>query len=280
MKYLQNNKWWFSLVLFILSAGFEVKAQPDLMLLAPYTNQDVTGWLVSEKLDGVRAYWDGKHLVSRQGNKFAAPDWFTKALPPFALDGELWLGRGQFEQTLSIVRQQNKNEGWKEITYQIFDLPTQAGGLKNRLNILQIYLANHRVGHLQIIDHYPLSAEQSISQYLAKAVMQGAEGLVLREPNVVYQSGRSPYALKVKPKYDAECTVTGYSKGEGKYAGLVGALICVNEQQQRLKLGSGLTDVQRADPPKIGSRISYQYSGYTQSGLPRHTIFWRVRPLE
>lgn len=280
MKFLQNNKWRFSLVLFILSVGFEVKAQPDLMLLTPYTNQDVTGWLVSEKLDGVRAYWDGKQLVSRQGNKFAAPDWFIQHFPPFALDGELWLGRGQFEQTLSIVRQQTPHPDWQHITYQIFDLPTQAGGLENRLNSLQMYLANYRVGHLKIINHYPLSAEQPISQYLAEAIAQGAEGLVLREPNVAYPSGRTPYALKVKPKYDAECMVTGYSEGQGKYVGLVGALICVNEQQQTLNLGSGLTDAQRADPPKIGSRVSYQFSGYTQSGLPRHAVFWRVRPLE
>lgn len=39
----------------------------DLMLLDTYENQDVQGWVMSEKLDGVRGYWDGKTLLSRQG---------------------------------------------------------------------------------------------------------------------------------------------------------------------------------------------------------------------
>ncbi len=280
MKFLQNNKWRFSLVLLILLASFESKAQPDLMLLTPYSNQQVEGWLVSEKLDGVRAYWDGKQLLSRQGNKFAAPDWFTQHFPPFALDGELWVGHGQFEQTLSIVRQQTPHAGWQKISYQIFDVPNQDGGLLARLSVLENYLIQHRVEQIQIIKQYPLQPTQSIMNKLNAMVTQGAEGLVLREPHVAYQAGRTPYALKVKPKYDAECIVAGYSEGQGKYVGLVGALICVNEQQQTLNLGSGLSDAQRIDPPQIGSRVTYQYSGYTQSGLPRHAVFWRERPTE
>lgn len=275
-----KNKIKIGLLLLALLALFEVRAQPGLMLLTPYTNQEVDGWLVSEKLDGVRAYWDGKQLLSRQGNKFAAPDWFIQYFPPFALDGELWMARGQFEQTLSIVRQQTPHDGWQQMRYQVFDVPNQDGGLVARLSVLQNYLVQHRVDQIQIIKQYPLQPTQSIMDTLNVMVAQGAEGLVLREPNVAYQSGRTPYALKVKPKYDAECIVTGYSEGQGKYVGLVGALICVNEQQQTLNLGSGLTDAQRADPPKIGTRVSYQFSGYTQSGLPRHAVFWRVRPLE
>ena len=51
---------------------------PDLMLLQEYKNQDISGWVMSEKLDGVRAYWDGKQLISRQGNPFTPPDYFLK----------------------------------------------------------------------------------------------------------------------------------------------------------------------------------------------------------
>ncbi len=39
---------------------------------------------MSEKLDGVRAYWDGKQFLSRQGNLYHAPDWFTAGLPDHA----------------------------------------------------------------------------------------------------------------------------------------------------------------------------------------------------
>ena len=89
-------------VLFIVLPAHAVA--PDLLLLNKYRpGMDVSGWYMSEKLDGVRAYWDGQQLVSRQGNLFAAPAWFTEKLPPFELDGELWIARGHFEKTLSIV---------------------------------------------------------------------------------------------------------------------------------------------------------------------------------
>ena len=64
---------------------------------------DITGWWMSEKLDGVRAYWDGKQFLSRLGNRFHAPPWFVEGFRPTPLDGELWGGRKLFQRTVSIV---------------------------------------------------------------------------------------------------------------------------------------------------------------------------------
>jgi len=64
-------------------------SKPNLLLLKVYTDQNVTGWVMSEKLDGIRAYWDGKRLLTRSGKVIHAPDWFLKDYPPFAIDGEL-----------------------------------------------------------------------------------------------------------------------------------------------------------------------------------------------
>lgn len=269
-----------SFVLILVYASLTHAQAPALIALTNYQQQDVTGWLVSEKLDGVRAYWDGEKLISRQGNPFAAPDWFTEALPPFELDGELWVGRESFENTLSIVRRQEAHKDWEQIGYYIFEVPNQPGGLVSRLAVLQAYLEQQPVAHLHIIPQHPLTHLQSLDATLNALVKQGAEGLVLREPNQPYHTGRSPYALKLKPRYDAECTLTGYTEGRGKYQGQVGALICINDQQQTLRLGSGLTDAQRANPPEIGTTLTYQYSGYTQSGHPRHAVFWRVRSVQ
>lgn len=59
--------------------------------------QDPTGWLMSEKLDGVRCFWNGSTMYSRNGNKFFPPKWFKDALPKdLALDGELWTKRDDF----------------------------------------------------------------------------------------------------------------------------------------------------------------------------------------
>ncbi len=127
-------------------------ATPDLILLTPYqADMNTNSWLMSEKLDGVRAYWDGRQLYSRKGNKLAAPDWFTDKLPPFELDGELWIKQGQFERIVSIVSRNEPHAGWQGISYHIFEVPNAQGGLAARLNKLRQYLNAQPLKHLRII---------------------------------------------------------------------------------------------------------------------------------
>ncbi|KAH3768865.1 hypothetical protein DPMN_170081 [Dreissena polymorpha] len=58
---------------------------------------DPKDWWMSEKLDGVRAYWNGRCFYSRNGNAFKAPVWFTKDLPKdMHLDEKLYAGRKKF----------------------------------------------------------------------------------------------------------------------------------------------------------------------------------------
>jgi len=267
--------------------------KPNLMLLKTYQpSQDVTGWLMSEKLDGVRAYWNGKNLISRQGNVYHAPVWFTKGFPPFELDGELWLARGQFQETVSIVRQQSPDDRWKKISYNIFEVPNQKGGLLQRLNVLKTYLQNHPSAYIKIIEQKQIKSNQEVEVELKRILALGGEGLVVRKPLTKYQTGRLSTELKIKQKQDAECIVHSYTKGQGKFTGLVGALVCelipsqmvrlfpkLNAQQKQLiKVGSGLSDHERSHPPKIGSVITFQYIGLTNKGLPRFPVFLRIRP--
>lgn len=90
-------------------------------------------FLVSEKLDGVRAVWDGRVLRFRSGRAIAAPGWFTAALPSTPLDGELWLGRGQFDRLSGIARRTTPVDAeWRELRYKVFDLPGAAGTFVGR----------------------------------------------------------------------------------------------------------------------------------------------------
>jgi DNA ligase-1 len=264
------------------------KFVPDLLLLKEYVaGQNIDGWLMSEKLDGVRAYWNGKQLMSRNGNPFAVPDWFTENFPPFELDGELWLGRHQFEQTMSIVNTQTAHKGWRDLTFQIFELPNQSGGLLARLNILNLYLKQFPAPYLRIIEQVEVSDDSQLQAELQRVLALNGEGLVVRNPLSLYQTGRSNEALKVKLKQDAECQVKGYTPGKGKYLGNVGALKCevmdgqftdlTDPNDRLLKIGSGLSDLERAHPPKVGEIITFQYIGLTQKGLPRFAVFLRVR---
>ncbi len=104
----------FLIIIFSISLFAE---KPNLLLLKSYSDDvNVTNWLMSEKLDGVRAYWDGKELISRNGKVFAPPKWFVKDFPPFEIDGELWTKRGDFEHIVSIVNDYTPHEGWRDIS--------------------------------------------------------------------------------------------------------------------------------------------------------------------
>jgi len=99
---------------------------------------DPKGWLMSEKLDGVRCYWNGKTMYTRNGNPFYAPKWWVAKLPEIALDGELWTERDDFQKIVSIVRKQDtENEEWKNIKFMIFDAPLVRGTFKHRLAVLK-----------------------------------------------------------------------------------------------------------------------------------------------
>ncbi|MCK4708231.1 MAG: DNA ligase [Gammaproteobacteria bacterium] len=253
---------------------------PDLILLTPYkADMDIAGWLMSEKLDGVRAYWDGRDLYSRKGNRLAAPDWFTSKLPAFELDGELWIQRGRFEQTLSIISRDLPHSGWRNISYNIFEVPNAQGGLQKRLQKLQQYLDNKPVEHLRLIPQIVCQSKQHLDQHLKIIEQKGGEGLVLRNPQSLYETGRSPNALKVKSFDDMEGKVIGYKPGKGKYLGKTGSLWVEIDGGKRFYIGSGLTDNERTNPPPINSIITFTHQGFTVNGIPRFASFMRIRKL-
>ena len=53
-------------------------------------SSDPTGWLMSEKYDGMRLYWNGSDFFTRQGKKVKVPYYWKRQMPRYALDGELW----------------------------------------------------------------------------------------------------------------------------------------------------------------------------------------------
>lgn len=275
-----------------VSADAAKKAKFELLKLSEYKGQNVGGWLASEKLDGVRAYWDGRNLLSRNGKILAAPEGWSAHFPPFALDGELYTARGEFEKIQSIVMDKMPNAtAWSEIKLYVFDLPEASGGLLERLSELEKFIAkNPQAGqNLKIIKQVKVKDNAEFEAFAEAVIAKGGEGAVVREPNVSYERKRSKNALKYKKFKDAECEVTEVNAGTGKYAGLMGSVTCKalsaagsNSDEQiasgvKFKIGSGFSDEERANPPKIGSTITYKYQNLTAKGLPRFPIFLRVR---
>lgn len=254
-------------------------APPALVLAEVYRQGiDVTQYLVSEKYDGVRGIWDGKTLRHRSGNLISAPAWFVASLPPTPLDGELWLAHGKFSELAKIIRRaQPIDDEWRQVRYMIFELPNATGTFSERAQRIKIMVNELKVPWLQAVDQFPVANTAALMKLFKHYVKGGAEGLMLHRSDSPYVTGRSDVLLKLKPLPDAEARVIAYVPGNGKFVGLVGALEVEMSDGKRFRIGSGLSDADRANPPPIGSLVTYRYQELTARGIPRFPRFWRVR---
>ena len=227
---------------------------------------------MSEKLDGVRAYWTGEEFVSRLGNRYLAPDWFTEGLPSHPLDGELWIGRGHFQKTVSVVRRAKGGELWREVRYLVFDAPEQGGHFEARHEHLSELLAA-QAPFAEAVAHERCEGPDHLQEELARIEELGGEGLMLRQPKSPYEVGRSWTLLKVKSFCDAEAKVVGYTAGKGKHKGKTGALCLVTPEGIEFSVGTGLSEKERLDPPAIGSIVTYRFQELTNKGVPRFPTY-------
>ncbi len=274
----------FILLPFLLIPSFSQAANPadpppELLLANIYQpGIDLQDYWVSEKLDGVRAYWDGKHLISRQGNIYPAPAWFTAVLPNIALDGELWLAREKFSQLSGLVRRQSPNDAdWRDIKYMIFDLPGSTDTFDQRLKQLEQIIGSINAAHIQLIQQYKISDHEALMKKLDDIVRQGGEGLMLHRGSSRYNKGRSDDLLKLKTHLDAEAVVIKHISGSGKYKDMLGSILVETVDKKRFRIGTGFSDEERKNPPAIGSLITYKYFGLSTKGIPRFASFVRVR---
>jgi DNA ligase-1 len=257
----------------------DTKSAPPLLLAHAWDNeQDLAGWWLSEKLDGVRAFWDGTgQFLSRQGNRFLAPDWFTQGLPNMPLDGELWLGRKQFQRTVSIFRRQDGGELWREPRFVVFDVPHAGGPFEDRLKVLADAARQDRCPFVRVLDQTICRGADELRQELDRIEALGGEGLMLRQPGSLYEAGRSHTLLKVKRFHDAEARVVEHLPGSGRHKGRLGALLVELQGGTRFAVGTGFTDAERAKPPRIGSVITFRFQELTDGGVPRFPSFVRLR---
>lgn len=274
-------------VLFYLfsTVGYCAAGLP-VQLASVYDNEmDVNEFLVSEKYDGIRAIWKDGKLQSRNGNTLHAPAWFLAGLPEVWLDGELWSRRQNFEFVASTVSKQKPIDSqWKKIHYMIFDAPNTTQNFHQRATFYTQLVNDLDLDHVKPVKQFQISSNAALSSLLAKYTKAGAEGLMLHRAQAMFTDGRSHNILKLKPYMDAEAIVLEYRPGKGKYKGLMGA-IKVRWQKGRnetveFKIGTGFSDEDRANPPPIGSIITFKYHGFTSNKIPRFASFLRRRKLE
>jgi len=264
----------------------KIKTAPKSSTQAP------NGWFLSEKYDGYRAIWNGQDFVSRNGNIFPSPPNFKKWLPNnVALDGELFMGRENFEKCGLFRKKEADCEAWSKanVTYQIFDSPTMTGMFEERTSKIQKLIKEQCKKYsgkcpLIMTKQVKVKNEADVYKHFDKLVSKGAEGVMLRAPNSPYEPKRSNYLLKVKQLFDAECKIIGYKQGSGKYANMLGAFECELVKNKKIKFTiSGMDDSVRKNYKKthpIGTIVTFTYMGLSERGVPRHPNYLRKRGKE
>ena len=251
---------------------------PPLLLAHSWEHDiDLANWWASEKLDGVRAYWDGSQFWSRQGNVYRAPTWFTDQLPNVPLDGELWLARKAFQRTVSIVRRHDATELWREIKFVVFDAPALTDVFESRQDFLRETLGTNELPYAQWLPQERCRSVEHLQSELSRIESLGGEGLMLRQPGSRYEVGRSSTLLKVKTMLEADARVIEHLPGQGRHRGRMGALLVQLANGTTFNVGTGFTDAQRGVPPPVGSTITFRYQELTDRGVPRFPSFVRLR---
>lgn len=262
----------------------------DILLLNKISEQEIqkknfNGYLMSEKLDGIRGIWEAGKFKTRQDNPIHTPSYFTYNFPSFNLDGELWIARAKFDEVSALIRSDNLDSSlWKSVTYNVFDVPNACEEFKltpctlsNRLKVLERYLQQNPNPYIKIIKQIPIKDQEHLKEFYKDIIFNKGEGVVIRKDLAPYEKGRSKNALKLKPYEDAECKVIAYTEGKGKFQGKIGALLCQMPNDRVIKIGSGLKDKDRENPPKIGSIVTYKFNGLTKNSLPRFPVFLHIR---
>lgn len=274
---MKGHEFLLSAISGVLFFSPQVEANVPHLTLANIYHTDIrlSDYYVSEKFDGIRAYWDGTHLYSRQGTLINAPSFFLKKLPEFPVDGELWLGRGRFQELLSILRASDKTDRWEELSYQIFDAPKCPGNYDRRLLFLQKNV--RKVSRIEVVKQFKVLNEKDLYKKLKEVEAVGGEGLVLHQISGDYLGTRSDQLLKLKSYVDDEAVILGIEEGKGKYQGMMGALWVKSKNGLVFKIGSGFSDDERKNPPQIGDVLTYRYNGKTEKGIPKFARFLRMR---
>ncbi|MDP1781364.1 MAG: DNA ligase [Hydrogenophaga sp.] len=253
---------------------------PALMLSNVYRpGVRLADYWVSEKYDGLRGFWNGRQLLTRGGEVVVAPDWFTAGWPAEPMDGELWVGRGRFEEALSTVRRQTpKDYDWRRVRFMVFDLPAHPGLFSERIRAYQTLVRQLNRPWVQAVAQQRVHSHAELMERLDRLVKAGGEGLMLHRGDSLYSAERNDDLLKVKTHEDAEARVLQHLAGQGRHTGRMGALLVETPDGVQFRLGTGFTDAQRDHPPAVGEWVTYRFRGLNASGVPRFASFLRPRP--
>ena len=259
------------------------------MLANKYNGQEPSNYYISEKLDGMRAIYDGytNTFISRNNKPINAPLFFTQYFPrDIILDGELFISRKNFKGTGIFRKKIPVESEWKKGVYMVFDTPLIVQPFEERYENMKLLLKD--IPYLKVVEQIKVKNIDHMYKFHNKLVEEGAEGSMLREKGSYYENKRSNTLLKIKDFFDDEVVVNSVELGENRLSGVLGALYVkwLNPKMgtSEFKVGSGFNDDERKNYKKLypkGTIITIKYWEIDPiSKKPRFPIFMNIKPQE
>jgi DNA ligase-1 len=229
--------------------------------------------LVEVKLDGVRVItivFPSGHVdqYSRNGKELVnfphIKDQFARHAKylqePMVFDGEVM--SSSFQDLMRQVHRKSDVNA-NDAVLNLFDIITlrefkegighvsqreRSNALKIWYDPLKEFMPNVSVLGQELVDLDTIKGQERFKMINAQAVAGGYEGIMIKDPDAIYECKRSVAWLKLKPFIEVSLTVVGTEEGTGKNVGRLGALIVEGMDDGKLirtNVGSGLTDDNR-----------------------------------
>ena len=258
---------------------------------------------IQPKLDGVRCIFTKDGAYSRTGKEFhnlqhikIDLEKFFEDQPNAVLDGELYNHdlRDDFEQIISLVRKQKPTDedrlnAHKLIQYHVYDTVIEGLSYKDRLKWL---LSSKNLWSESVVSVETVDLDDFLCGWASAKAMhnnflnKGYEGSILRL-NGSYQQKRSYNLQKFKDFHDTEATIIGYEAGKGKFTGLIGKFLMVDDDGNKFgcPIGKGYNYSDRRYILEnihdyIGKVATFTYFERTKAGSYRHPLYKTLRNYE
>ena len=261
----------------------ENRPKPELFLLSDFNPknppEDLTSFWWSEKLDGVRVFYDGKDLITRGGKTVRAPRDLLLNLPEgLQLDGELWAGHNTLDRVLAAMQVGPPDPTWNQIRFMVFDSPQWSDeSFEERYQRLLEQRTDHPEEPWELVVQHRVRSFGELEKRVKKVTRVGGEGVVLRHKEALYRKGRnSKMALKWKLSEFIEGVLVGQHRKRSEAAADVPGVSWVVEALENRRF---LVRIYEHDvTPELvpGARVMISVRGLTKDGNPRFPQFERL----
>ncbi len=247
---------------------------------------------VQPKFDGTRCVAiPNKGLFSR--NKKSYPHLqhiqseINRLPSSMILDGELYSDTLTFQEIVGLVKREtlkpSDQEKQLQIKLYVYDI-INSNPYENRFINLQLLFRLHRFKYLVLVKTENCENQEQLKQKHSEYVLEGYEGIMLRNKNSSYKGSRSIDLQKYKEFFDDEYEVIGYQEGQGLEEGCV-LWTCITSERKQFSCRPRGSREERQEmflhgDKYIGKKLSVKYQELTDDGIPRFPVGIAFRDYE